>query len=285
MGVLGAGFIGVAVMLAVAALILPPVAEEWNPARRRFWRPFFDVIRTRNGRALFSVAAGLLLGSALTGDAPSSVLGVPCVWCLTSAAFGYFDRRALRRRGAQIREQLPSALITIAGALQAGRTVEQSLELAGDSLLPPLGEELGQTCRELALGVSLEEALKGLRDRCGVEELDIAVCGLTMHDRLGGDLVGFFRSTAELSTARDNVRQELWAASAAPRLSTVLLILVPWVFVLLANMVTKLLAGGIGESYVKPLLDTSAGRGFLVTALVMQVVGWLISRQIVNVEV
>jgi len=162
------------------------------------------------------VGAGPIIGCALTRDIALSLLAVPCSWWLTGAAFAYFDGRALRRRRARLREQLPSALITIAGALQAGRTVEQSLELAGDSLLPPLGEELGQTCRELALGVSLDEALLGLRDRCAVEELDIAVCGLTMHDRLGGDLVGFFRSTAELSTARDNVRQELWAASAAP---------------------------------------------------------------------
>ena len=163
-------------------------------------------------------------------------------------------------------------------------TVEQALELAADSLMPPLGDELRQTCRELALGVSLEEALQGLRERCGVEELDMAACGLTMHEKIGSDLVGFFESTAKLSTARDNIRQELWAATSAPRLSVILLIVVPWVFVFLANMVTGLL-NPAGASYVAPLLATSAGKALIGIALGMQAAAWLICRQIVDVEV
>jgi len=53
----------------------------------------------------------------------------------------------------------------------------------------------------------------------------------------------------------------------------------------LLDMVTKLLGGGVTDSYVKPFLDSSVGRGFLVAAVVMQVAGWLISRRIANVEV
>ena len=112
--------------------------------------------------------------------------------------------RAIAQRQKKFQTQLLDVLIMIKGAVQAGYSLLQSLDLAIKEIPAPASEEFGRVLRETSLGISLENALTNLAERMKNDDLQIVVTAIIINTQVGGNLSTVLEAT--ISTIRDRVQ-------------------------------------------------------------------------------
>lgn len=119
--------------------------------------------------------------------------------------------RRMRRRVHEVTAALPDALDLMVVCLEAGLGLNATIARVGEersAMNDPLGYEFKQVSMELRSGQSREDALRGLGDRNGVEDLK-ALAGLIIQsDRLGASMGKTLRAHADLLRTKRRQRAE-----------------------------------------------------------------------------
>jgi tight adherence protein B len=134
------------------------------------------------------------------------------------------------RRGRRLRmfeAGLPRAMELIANSTKAGQSVAQSLNAVTDNAGPPLSEEFGLARREIELGASVDSALSNMVKRMGSSDLRLMVMVITIQHSVGGDLPAILTTLADTMRQRAEMREEVLAATAQSRASSLIITLLP----------------------------------------------------------
>lgn len=115
-------------------------------------------------------------------------------------------RRVQDRRQA-LQQQIDQALMLIANAMQVAPNLEEALSLVAEHLRPPMSQEVARVVISYRLGQTLDDALRGMSDRCNDPFITAMVVALIIGRRTGGNVAATLRRIA-LST-RESVRVEL----------------------------------------------------------------------------
>lgn len=182
-----------------------------------------------------------------------------------------------RQRRSKINDQLPDLLQTLAGGLRAGQTFLQTLDSAAQEMGDPFKTELLRTLRELELGVSIEAAFEGLRERIEDDDFDLVVDAVLIQRQVGGNLAEVLTNIAHTIRERIRIRGEVNALTGQARLSG-------WVLGLLPVAVGGLVYM-MNPAYMGPMLTNPMGIAALVAAGVSEVFGMLVIRKIADVKV
>ena len=219
------------------------------------------------------LAAGIALAAALQVHVAmyplaAMVMGaVPVMWLML--------RR--RRRLKQFAVQLPDALEMLARALRAGQSLGAGFNMVSTEVPAPLGKEFGRVFEEQNLGIPLEESLLTLAERIPNLDLKFFSTAVILQRQTGGDLAEILDKIGTLVRERFKIWGQVQALTGEGRLSGVVLLALP---VLLFVVVYKLNPG-----YVQVLFTDPMGKNMLIGALVLQIVGALVIRKIVNIRV
>lgn len=221
----------------------------------------------RRRLGLLATAGLLFCGAWLLGPAPAA----PLAAAGPAAASWALDSRARRYRRA-VERALPAIANATGDALAAGRSVRAALTGACSSLEGPAAVELARLGADLDLGVPLDDALAGLRDRIRSPRVD-ALCTALLSQRVaGGDLVSLLRRHARAGTARERVEADARSATTQARFTGLLVAAMPAGAALLA----ELLAPG----FVAGLLANGASLALLAAAAALQVAGFAAIRRL-----
>ncbi|MCS7015882.1 MAG: type II secretion system F family protein [Gemmatales bacterium] len=227
---------------------------------------------------LISVSVGLGVGSTIL----LVVLGMPLFLALVvGLALGsvpwiwLWNKR--RTRLLKFAAQLPDALELIARALRAGHSLGSGFHLVAEELPPPLGSEFGRVYEEQNLGISIEDALKNLCERVPNLDLRFFTTSVIIQRQTGGDLAEILDKIGHLIRERYRIQNQVKALTGEGRLSGVVLIALPFVLFLVMLY--------INPEYVSMLWKTEVGIKMSLFALVMQILGALVIRKIVNIKV
>lgn len=134
------------------------------------------------------------------------------------------------RRGRRLRTfeaGLPRAMELIANSMKAGQSVAQSLSAVTDNAGPPLSEEFALARREIELGASVDSALTNMVTRMGSSDLRLVVMVITIQHSVGGDLPAILTTLADTMRQRAEMREEILAATAQSRASSLIITLLP----------------------------------------------------------
>ena len=177
--------------------------------------------RSPNSVALFlGIRTVLSLGPAalvfLTSVSRGMPLGRTLFLAFGGWAFGhvicnYFLRRRANARRRTLIVSLPDALDLMVVALEAGLGLNATIARVGEersAMNDPLGEEFGEVARELREGRSREEALRGLGDRNGVDDLKSLSALIIQSDRLGASMAKTLRAHADVLRTKRRQRIE-----------------------------------------------------------------------------
>ena len=111
--------------------------------------------------------------------------------------------RAIAQRQKKFHTQLLDVLVLIKGAVQAGYSLMQALDLAIKEIPNPASEEFGRVIREIRLGISLEGSLFNLARRMENDDLQLVVTAIIINSQVGGNLSTVLE--ASISTIRDRM--------------------------------------------------------------------------------
>ncbi len=189
------------------------------------------------GGVLSAAVAPGRLGLVLTVAAPAAGFLAPDLW---------LARRSAARARA-VRRVLPAMLDVLRVTVDAGASLPAALGEVGARGSGPLATEWRSVAREVTLGVPLEQALAGMRERLPQPEVRALCAALERARRhgapVGRTLAGQARDTRV--ALRRHVQEE--AAKAGPKIQLVVaLLLVPSVLLIVAAAITAALLGSGG---------------------------------------
>ena len=219
--------------------------------------------------SLLSALVGLLLTHGPLAGLVLGLLGLLAPLAVLSS------RQAARRTRFDV--QLPDALLLLASDLRAGHSFAQALATAAEELPPPLSEEFAWAGGEAALGIAWDTALGRMGERVQSPDLDLIVTAILIQLPAGGNLAEVLDAIAATIRERVRVGGEVRTLTAEGRLSAIVLMALAPALSLLFYLRDPL--------YFQPLLDLPLGRLLLGGAFAGQIVGALIIRRMVAVEV
>ncbi|MCB2202559.1 type II secretion system F family protein [bacterium] len=185
--------------------------------------------------------------------------------------------RAIAQRQKKFHEQLLDVLILIKGAVQAGYSLMQALDLAVEEVPAPASEEFGRILREIQLGITLEQALMNLSERMENDDLQIVVTAIIINNQVGGNLSTVLEST--ISTIRDRMHlfAEIRSLTSYSRYVGNFLTLMPFI--------TGLAIFFLSPGYFDTVKTSLFTQGVFIGALLMVVIGNVWIRKLVKIKV
>jgi tight adherence protein B len=182
-----------------------------------------------------------------------------------------------RARLAQFASQLPDALELIARALRAGHSLAAGMQVVSDEMPSPIADEFGRVYAEQNMGITIEDALRGMCERVPNLDLRFFVTSVAIQRQTGGDLAEILDKIGYVIRERYKILGQVRALTGEGRLSGVVLVALP--FVLLLVMLY------IQPTYVQPLWTDPRGKKMSAFAIFMQVLGAWVIKKIVDIKV
>lgn len=191
----------------------------------------------------------------------------------TSILARYLDAR--RRQAFDM--QLPETLTTMSNALRAGFSINQAFRNVVELGEKPIAEEFEILERQLAIGMTLEDALESMSQRVGSDDFSLVTTAIVIARKTGGNVTEIFDNIGKTIRDRMKVERKVRALTAQGRLQGVIVTLMPLVL-------------GIGMTVIKPklmipFLCSSAGVLSIMLMIVLMIVGWILIRKIIKIDV
>jgi tight adherence protein B len=181
------------------------------------------------------------------------------------------------RRQKAFEDQLPDTLTLMAGSLAAGYSLPQAIDTVVKEGQEPVAGEMNKALVEARLGVPVEETLENIALRTQSKDFAWVVMAISIQRQVGGNLSEILRIVAETLRERAYLRRQVKTLSAEGRLSAVVIGVLPPLFLLYLLLVRP--------DYVTVLFTDPLGIAMLVVAVILQLLGVLWMRNIVNFEV
>lgn len=246
--------------------------ERGVGARMREAFLFVDTARLLALQHLLTLSAAL--GAWWATSAWTAALGV----AFGSALLPRLALARLRRRRIEaFRQQMPDALMLVAGGLRSGSGLMQALAQAAGELPAPARHEFGLLLREHRLGVSLDDALVSFGRRIPIEESVLFASALRIGSAAGGSMAATLESLADSMRRKLAIEGKIRALTAQGRLQA-------WVMGALPSLLAVVLFA-VEPVAMRALVAT--WQGWLVCGVVgtLQAIGVLAIRRIVTIDV
>lgn len=219
------------------------------------------------------MAAGLAVGWALTGS-PLSGLGLAI---LANLVPGVLLRRAVSRRQIHFEGQLVDVLVLIQGAVRAGFSLLQSVEVVEREMKPPASEEFRRVTREISLGLTISQALSNLNARMQNADLDLIVTAVNIHNQVGGNLTTMLNAVTETVRDRDRLFREARVLTTQQRYTSYLISLLPVIIFCLMFL--------INSDYMMQLFRPGPYILIPIFAVLGIIAGHIVLRRITKIDV
>ncbi|MES9989677.1 MAG: type II secretion system F family protein [Candidatus Thiodiazotropha endolucinida] len=221
----------------------------------------------------------------------ASLLALPVVIYFFTGSFFYIalavlvllvmPKLLLMRMEAKRKEKLihalPDALTQIASGMSAGQTFISAVETMVNETKGPISQEFSLVLREQRLGMSLSEAMDNLAERVQTEELDLVVTATQIANDVGGNLSEIFRRLSDSLRRKMEMEGKIKALTSQG-------ILQGWVVGLLPFFIIGALYF-VDRENIAPIFTNLLGWIFLAVIIILEIIGGLMIRKIVNIDI
>jgi tight adherence protein B len=181
------------------------------------------------------------------------------------------------RRIKRFNVQMVDALQAMANAFKAGLTFPQAIEQVGKEAQSPLAQEFSLFVKEIKLGVPLEEALINMSKRVGSDDLDLVVISTNISRQLGGNMAEMFEVLSGAIRERFRLEGKIDAMTSQGRMQGWIVSSMPPALGLVLNYMRP--------DLMEPMMDSWFGYILVALIGIMEVLGILVIRKIVNIDV
>ena len=181
------------------------------------------------------------------------------------------------RRLRQFEQAFPDSLDVMRSAIRAGFALHKAIQLVGNESPDPIGSEFRKTSEEVALGIPLQDALINMTERIESLDLKLFVTSVIIQRESGGNLNEILHGISSTIRARFRLKGQLRIFTAQGRMTQGILSLLPFIFGGLMYLINK--------DYIMILFTEKYGHYLLATALMMQIVGFIVFRKIMKIRI
>ena len=185
---------------------------------------------------------------------------------------------AMRKRRLQkFEEQLPDALMMIAGGLRAGSGLASAIQQLVLGAQQPLAQEFSLMLREQRLGVTLGDSLNNLARRMPTQTTALVTSAMRIANETGGSLAETLERTSQTIRSRLHLEGKIRALTSQGKLQAWVVGLLP---ILLMFVLNKM------EPEAMSLLwNTRIGWATLTVIALFELMGVYVIRKIIAIDV
>ena len=184
-------------------------------------------------------------------------------------------RHKVKARAKKLEAQLPDTLNLLSSTLKAGYSFLQGMDAVGNEAEEPLAGEFRRTVNEARLGKDMDIALDDLAERVDSDDMLWAIVAIKIQREVGGNLAELLSTVAETMQSRSRLRGEVNALTAEGRISSYVLICLPFAVALAMYF--------LNSSYLAELWENTIGLVFVGIALFSMAIGFFWMRKIVDI--
>ncbi|MFY9726163.1 MAG: type II secretion system F family protein [Bryobacteraceae bacterium] len=213
-------------------------------------------------------AVGLLFNRFLTA----------IVLAVLAASLPYlYVRKRRKKRLDTLEEQFPEALDFLSRSMRAGHAFTISLQMVGEELADPLGQEFRTLFNEQNLGATLEAALRNFSERVPLLDVRFFTSSVLLQKQTGGNLAEILTRLAYVIRERFRLKGQVKAASAHGRLTATILTLLP-----ICTMLGMLF---VAPGYLQSMAHDPDGKWLIGGAIAAQFLGYFFIKKIITIKV
>jgi len=182
-----------------------------------------------------------------------------------------------RRQKALLSGQIGDMLLLLANYLRAGHAFQKAMEIVSREVQSPLADELRKFAKDTALGTPINQALLELEQRTEDDDLGLAITAVLIQHEVGGNLAEILDNINYTIRERVRLKGEIRTLTTQGRMSAWILTALPFLigsFIMMAS-----------PGYIMPLISTPEGYIMLAAAAVAEIVGILVIRKIIQIQV
>lgn len=225
---------------------------------------------------LASIFAGLImliLTLQLTRQTWSGIAIGGMAACIPIWYVSYSARKRLEK----MEEQFPEAMDFIARSLRAGHALTTGLGMVADEIQPPLGAEFRMLYDHQNYGMPLADALKRFAERVPMLDARFFVTAVLTQRESGGNLSEVLDNLASIIRERFRIRRHVRVMSTHGRITGMTLAFLPPALGFILTI--------ISPDHMRLLIEDPVGIQMVVAAVVLQVIGVMMIRKIIRIEV
>jgi tight adherence protein B len=249
----------------------------------------FGAVTRPMARALAQADLRLTVGALLLMCGVSGLLAFLAVnvlsrlWMLAvfvGAVFAFLPHAWVRHRATKrisvFEEQFPEAIDLISRALRAGHAFTTGLAMVAEEAPQPVGGEFRTLYDQQNFGLPMPEAMRAFADRIPLLDAKFFVTAVLTQRESGGNLAEILDNLAGVIRERFKVKRQVRVHTAHARATG-------WVLAALPPGLAVVLAVS-SPGHFKPMLADPLGIRMIIGALVMQILGVMIIRRLVDIE-
>jgi tight adherence protein B len=185
--------------------------------------------------------------------------------------------RKRTKRLLKFNAQLPDTLDLLSRSLAVGHAFSESLYQVASEMPEPIAGEFRIAFEEQKLGLSTKAALDGLTERVPLQDLHLCVTAMHIQRETGGNLAEILERVAQTIRERFKLMEDFRTMTTSARGSAWILCGLPFGIVFLMTF--------LNPEYMSVLLFDPRGHYVLGTAALLQIMGILTIKKILNIKV
>ena len=219
------------------------------------------------------MAIGGTLVWAVTGSALVAMTAFAALALMPRLIYAWMRAKRLRK----FEEQLPDALMMLAGGLRAGVGLTSAIQQLVAEAQPPISQEFSLLLREQRLGVTLEQALTNLNRRVPTQTTILVVSAMRIATETGGGLAETLERTSQTIRSRLQMEGKIGALTAQGKLQAWVVGLLPMVLMAVLNKMEP--------EAMAMLWHTRIGWATLLVIAFFEFMGIYVIRKIIAIDV
>lgn len=225
---------------------------------------------------LVSIGAGFIgVVLGLVGNSPTPLLPL---FGLVTAMFPLMWLSFRRKsRFKKFAKQLPDAMELMGRALRSGHSLASGLHLVCDEMPAPISQVFRAAYETQNLGVPVEQALKDSLKKMPNLDYKFFVTAVAIQRQTGGDLAEILDKISEVIRERFKILGTVQALTGEGRLSGAVLMAMPIAIFFAVYY--------LNPGYVMVLFTTDLGKKMIAVGIVMQILGAVAIKKIIDIKV
>jgi len=195
----------------------------------------------------------------------------------------YKRKQLIEKQKNELNLQFKDLLTSLASSLSAGNAIENAFSRALDDLLVLYPSEEVSIIKEtriiihkLSLNVTVEEAIKDLAIRSGLEDIKNFSDVICICKRTGGNLIEAIKNASGIISDKIEMKQEIETLLSSRKFEQKILNIMPVAMILILSITAK--------DYINPIFTTIQGRAAMTVCLMLLAGAYVLSNKIMNIR-
>lgn len=182
-----------------------------------------------------------------------------------------------QRRFRKFEALLPQTIDLLVRATRAGHPFTTSLEMIATEMSEPIAGEFRRVYEEQKFGLPVRDALLNLAIRVPILDVKFFVTSILLQRETGGNLAEILDKLSYVIRERFRIVRQVRVYTAQGRLTMMILMALPPGLVAIMALTNP--------DFIKPLFQDPMGHVLIVFGLTLQLIGFFLIRQIIEIKV